>query len=204
MEHPDQARLRAYLDEAADKTEPMIVHGSPWALRLDVGLPVEADLHRAADLDNYALPLATRLATADMVSVWCGKQHAESSRITVASALPVASPEAVVTARTTASVESEAFKEQVRAAVAERPLLPTGGVHLQISFVVGPGRNWLNLWKPTIDALDPLLGRTRPDREWHPLDGRVVELGLHVSIDSAAGHEVEIGIAAAPEGSGSP
>ena len=46
--------------------------------------------------------------------------------------------------------------------------IPTGAVRLQLAFVVGPQRNWLSLWKPTIDALDPLLGRTRADRDWHP------------------------------------
>src|SRR3546814_6379419 len=47
-----------------------------------------------------------------------------------------------------------------------------GPVQLQLGYVVGPQRNWTSLWKPTIDALDPLLGRTREDRDWHPKDGR--------------------------------
>ena len=51
-------------------------------------------------------------------------------------------------------------------------------------------------WKPTIDALDRLLGRTLPDREWHPRDGRIIELGLHRTIDGTLGDEVMIAIAA--------
>lgn len=31
-------------------------------------------------------------------------------------------------------------------------------VRMQMSFTVGPGRNWLNLWKPAIDALGKILG----------------------------------------------
>jgi hypothetical protein len=58
-------------------------------------------------------------------------------------------------------------------------------VRLQISFTVGLRRNWLNLWKPRIDALDPLLGRTRSHGEWHPRDGRIIDLGLHLTTDTA-------------------
>ena len=48
---------------------------------------------------------------------------------------------------------------------------------LEVGYLVGPGRYWPNLCKPTIDALDQILGRTVPDRPWHPLDGRIVRLG---------------------------
>ena len=69
-------------------------------------------------------------------------------------------------------------------------------MQLQIAFAVGPRRNWLNLWKPTIDALDPLLVRINPQRDWHPRDGRIVDLGLHLAVDSAVGLDVEMSIAA--------
>ena len=72
---------------------------------------------------------------------------------------------------------------------------------LELSFAVGPQRNWLNLWKPTIDALDPLLGPTQPNRDWHPRDGRIVDLGLHLKIDPSLGHDVVVAIAAEPASS---
>ena len=80
--------------------------------------------------------------------------------------------------------------------------IPAGAVQLQLSFVVGRQRNWLTLWKPTIDALDPLLGRTREDRDWHPQDGRITDLGLHVLVDPSLGHDVLVSIAAAPAAPG--
>jgi hypothetical protein len=47
-------------------------------------------------------------------------------------------------------------------------------VHLQLHFTIGPGRNWLHLWKPTIDALGenprPWPERTRLGS----LGGRIV------------------------------
>ena len=104
----------------------------------------------------------------------------------------------VFTARTTASSETKAYKEQVRSGVADAAEIPVRAVWLQLAFVVSPRRNWLNLWKPTIDALDPLLGRTRTDRDWHPRDGRITELGLHLTIDPDRRHDVTVCIATGP------
>ncbi|MEI2700718.1 MAG: hypothetical protein V9E94_21125 [Microthrixaceae bacterium] len=107
-------------------------------------------------------------------------------------------PEQRYTVRTTASAQTASYKEQVRSAVADASQLRPGPVQLQIAFVVGAQRNWMNLWKPTIDSLHPLLGRTRPDREWHPNDGRIIDLSLHVHVDSSLGHDVVASIAAEP------
>ena len=114
-----------------------------------------------ADLDNYAYPLASRLKDAGLVSVWCTKQHGEHSFVRIEPAREVQPPSTdVLVARTTASASTVAYKEQIHAAVAGAAELPAGPVRLELAFVVGPGRNWLNLWKQTIDSLDPLLGRT--------------------------------------------
>ena len=72
----------------------------------------------------------------------------------------------------------------------------TAGSHVRAGAPRDPQRNWLDLWKPTIDALDPLLGRTHPDRDWHPRDGRIVDLGLHLDVDPSLGNDVVISIAA--------
>src|SRR3546814_12392250 len=74
--------------------------------------------------------------------------------------------------RTTASTQTRAYKEQIRSAVSSASEIAPGPVQLQLGYVVGPQRNWTSLWKPTIDALDPLLGRTREDRDWHPKEDR--------------------------------
>ncbi len=171
---------------------------APWTLRLDVGLPTGRGLTDMADLDNYAFPLAAHLRNRDLVSVWCTKRHADASRVIVARARDAAPPATTFTVRTTASSGTKAYKEQVHAAVAHASEILDSAVHLQLAFVVGPRRNWLNLWKPTIDALDPLLGRTRPDRNWHPKDGRIVDLGLHVEVDPSLGYDVVVTVAAAP------
>jgi len=194
---PDQMRLREYLDDTQELLEGVTVEG-PWALRLDVGLPPGRDLIDMADLDNFAFPLAAHLRSNDLVSAWCTKRHAETSTVRIATARATQAPAAVLTVRTTASTQTKAFKEQVRASVAHAAEIPGRAIALQIAFVVGPRRNWLNLWKPTIDSLDPLLGRTREGRDWHPKDGRITELGLHLTHDPTLGNDVVISIAASP------
>jgi hypothetical protein len=126
-----------------------------------------------ADRDNYAYPLAYRLKDSGLVSVWCTKQHGEQSFVR----------KDMLIARTTASAQTVAYKEQIHAAVADAAELPAGPVRLELAFVVRPRRNWLNLWKQTIDSLEPLLGRTYLDRTWNPLDGRITELGMHLTTD---------------------
>ena len=133
------------------------------------------------------------------MSVWCTKQHSERSfvRIEAAREMPWQSRDVLV-ARTTASASTLAYKEQIHAAVVGAEGLPAGPVRLELAFVVGPARkNWLNLWKQTIDSLDSLLGRTYPDHAWHQLDGRITELGMHLTVDQALRHDVVVGIAAA-------
>ena len=200
--HPDSIRLRAYLDDTAALVESSKVQG-PWALRLDVGRPLDRDLLDKADLDNYAYPLAKRLHDSDLVSVWCTKQHNARSYVRLEAAREVPQPPSgVLVVETTASWESRGggslAQKQLYAAIASATALPAGPIRLELSFVVGPHRTWLNLWKQTIDSLDPLLGRTYPDRPRHPLDGRITELGLHVAVDSRAGNNVVIGIHASP------
>jgi hypothetical protein len=166
-------------------------------LRLDVGLPPKRDLLNMADLDNYAYPLAYRLKDPALVSVWCTKRHNEQSFVRIEPAEEVFPPSmGWLVATTSASASTVAYKEQIHAAVAGAAELPAGPVRLELSFVVGPRRNWLNLWKQTIDSLDPILGRTYPNRDWNPLDGRITELGLHLTVDPAAGNAIKVGVAA--------
>lgn len=196
--HPDQVSLREYLQHAESLVIPARPASGPWALWLDVAVLDDRNLRGAADLDNYALPLATRVQDHRLVSVWVSKGHGLESSIVAAPARRTTPPAVLYPVHTTASAEKVDYKEQVRGAVTHASELPDGPVHLQIAFTVGPRRNWLNLWKPTIDALDPLLGRTDPSRLWHPKDGRVVELGLHVTTDPNLRNDVLLWVAARP------
>jgi hypothetical protein len=126
-----------------------------------------------------------------------GLRH-QPARIESAREVPPPSAEVLI-ARTTVSYERREYKEQIYSVVAAAAELPVGPVRLELAFVVGPvSRNWLKLWKPTIDSLEPLLGRDPAEKlDWHPRDGRITELGMHLTIDPALRHDVVIGIAAA-------
>jgi hypothetical protein len=193
----DQVRSQAFVDDTDDLVATSKIDG-PWALRLDVGLPAHEKLHHQKDLDNYALRLALRLQDDQMVSVWCTKAHSGQSFVRIEAAREVGPPKKVVIAEPTAGYArpDHLYHQQVHAAVAAQVPLPADrAVRLELAFVVGPAWNWLNLWKPTIDALVPILGHSGSRRTWDPLDGRITELGMHVNVDRAARH-VAIGIAA--------
>jgi hypothetical protein len=55
-------------------------------------------------------------------------------------------------------------------------------------------RNWSALWKPTGDAMGPVLGVANPDRPYHLNDDRIVDLELHRNIDDTLGNDVEVGM----------
>jgi len=168
---------------------------------LDVGLPSTTDFMNGHDLDNYLYPLARRLTKGGrhIVSASGTKRIADHSYLTVGPAIPSAN---VISDRihqivVSASSASPDFKRTIHLALADAELLPPGPVSLEVSYIVGPTRNWMNLWKPTIDSLAPLLGDTPGGRPWNPLDGRIVELSLHSAIDANAGNTVSIGIRSA-------
>jgi hypothetical protein len=209
---PDQLKLAAALNDADELLGPSLSHlTGPLALCLDVGLPDHISLLVEHDLDNYALPLAARLMKGrnlTLVSVLSTKAIRDTSLVRCERATPACLPpeswgQSTIVG-TTASSSSTAYKEQISEQLNDAQELPPGPVALQLAFVVGPRRNWLNLWKPTIDALDRLLGRTYPNREWNPLDGRIAELGLHCTTVNTLRSDVVIAIAARSLSAGSP
>jgi len=199
-DHPSQIRSREFVEDTADLIAGSRIDGR-WALRLDVGFPADKNLLHQSDLDNYAYPLAARLRDDRLVSVWCTKQHSDESyvRIEAARETSPALTDVIVAAPTASYAKPGGlYKKQVRAAVAGVPELRPGAVRLELVFVVGFTMNYLNLWKPTIDALGPILGSDNSGREWSPDDGRITELGMHLAIDSTSPYGVRIGIAASP------
>jgi len=198
--HRDQVRLGAFLADAEELTQSQLEGlANPLALSLEVGLPEDTSLLDEHDLDNYVFPLVSRLSRRGgrhFAAVFCTKQYADASYISVAEALPIERKvsDGWYEIQTTASSESAVFKQQIHDQLRGAFPLRQGAVALHLSFTVGPTRNWLNLWKPTIDALERILGSSSLQRQWHPRDGRIVELGLHCRRDPAIGNNVVIGI----------
>lgn len=203
LDHPSQVELERFLTATAELVLPNINDlPDPLALRLDVGLPDATPLLDAHDLDNYLYPLATRLARLsgrEFATVWGTKQHSSESFVRVEPAVEEHTPGEFAAVRlidVQAAGGALAFKQQIRDQLREVVLLVDGPVALQIAFVNPKGRNWAELWKPTIDSLGALLGRTRPDRDWHPQDGRIIELALHRHVRDDATRHVTIAVGA--------
>jgi hypothetical protein len=173
----------------------------PLGLRLEIGLPNVVPLLASNDLCTFLYPMVSRLTAATgrpLVSVWASKRHARTSSVAVVPARPARDPGGAqqFEVRTTASIVTAAFRQQVHKQIAAARPLPAGGVALQLSFLVGPRRVWQNLWKVTIDSLGPLLEHAVDVPEPVGPEGRITDLGLHCVVDPAAGHDVVIAIRA--------
>jgi hypothetical protein len=198
-----EARLTRALSysQAATDAELKAV-GAPVALRFDVGLPRTSRLLDERDLDNYLLPLTAELARRTehpIVSVWGCKRYAEETTLRIEAAQPhdQGSSDTISFSVSAAGSRDDFkadFRHQIRAELATRDVLKDGPVILELAYVVGPERDWLDLWWSTVDGLSPILGQSPAEPEWHPRDGRVVDLGLHRTVDPNLGDEVRISI----------
>ncbi len=193
-----QSALTAYLRELEQLAAPLVAWtDGALAFALDVALPPGTDLLDQRDLDNYLLPAVRHLTKAcgrPFVAVSGTKQHGSTSFFGIgpAQAAGPAGPGHTRRARTTASSGTAAFKQQIADALRGARPIPPGPVALDIVFGVGPARSWINLWRPTIDALGALLGASSPARPWHPQDDRVARLSLHCLVDPAMGNDVDL------------
>lgn len=190
---PEQAALREFVAHVRQRIAPILDStDGHLAFRLDVGLPDRIDPLWERDLDNYLFPIARDLSSR-VVSVWGTKGRAPQSFVRLAPAVEVyPGPEWQRFAVSRSSGTEQLWKSAVRRAVESAAELPAGPVGIQLAFSVGQGRRWSSLWKSSIDALDRLLGRTYPERDWNPQDGRIVRLGLHQGIDPRLGNDVEM------------
>jgi hypothetical protein len=203
-----QARLTRAMSYSDAQIAPRLAAcEGPVALRFDVGLPRAVRLLDERDLDNYLLPLTADLAARSehpVVSVWGCKRYADETtlRITPARARDDVPDDDTMLLTASAVGERDDFKagfrQQIHDLAADQDLLPEGPVTLELGFVVGPDRNWLDLWWSTIDGLGPLLGQSPAQPAWRPRDGRIVDLGLHRAVDDGLGDDVVIGLRARP------
>ena len=191
---PEQVALREFVAHVRERIAPTLDStDGRFAFRLDVGLPDRIDPLWERDLDNYLFPIARELSPR-VVSVWGTKGRGPRSFVRLEPAVeayPGPEWQRFAVSRSPGT-EERLWKSAVRRAVELAAELPDGPVGLQLAFSVGQGRRWASLWKSSIDALDRLLGRTYPGRDWNPQDGRIVRLGLHQVIDPSLGNDVEM------------
>lgn len=197
-DHPSQLHLARFLDDFEATVSVVAGVTAPLTVQLNVALEPGTPLLLHRDLDNYLTPLMTRLRARDVASVWGTKTHGVSSTLQIETAT-LASDDlrdwCFAHGRPTGSATSTGWKQSLRDQIAGQATeAPPGALEMQVSFRVGPERAWANLWKQTLDALGPVLGFDEPRNPFHPLDGRIVRLGLHHTPDAAMGFDVEVGV----------
>jgi hypothetical protein len=189
---PSQVRLGQFLDHAEALAMPaMATRQGPFSVELTVGLSDHLPLTGGGrDLDNYLFPLAQRLGATRIAAMFGRKVHG-SSFLSIDLAEPDDAIPAQFSVRLAGSYARKEWKIDLRERLlkAHCPVPGTGPVGIVISIATGPGRNWANIWKPSLDAFGPVLGED-PLRPFHPNDDRVTDLGLHHHLDNAIGHDV--------------
>lgn len=195
---PSQVRLKAYLDWLMGEIGPLPEHG-PMYLALKVVVPRQ-DLLRHHDLENYLTPLfgRTRLDPHQFVHATGRKSVGGENRLVIGPARQMETLEepeswshlSVLAGKGAQTPRWKARLHEAFSASVGRPLSP-GPVEVHLGWRCSPSRNWTMLWKPTGDAMGPVLGAS-PDRPYNPYDDRIVSIGLHLDADSAMGHNVAV------------
>ncbi len=198
--HPAQIRLQAYLDEAEGALGPRLTGHSRYYLSMEIGLPAEIDILRHHDLENYLTPLAHRLCDRTICLASAVKRIGVQSRISVGTVVPLDQPPAKwrhISASCTGSYEKKEWKDGLRNSLLSQRVqaASTGPLEMHTAWRCDADRrNWIYLWKPTGDALGPILGEPDPSRPFNPADDRIVSLDLHLTDDDRVGYDVEVGV----------
>ena len=100
----------------------------------------------------------------------------------------------LTSSRTGSGPDRREWKERLREALVDAGVveLPAGPVAMEVGWGVSRGRNWLNLWKPTFDAMGPVLGEPDDRRPFNPADDRITSLRLHRALDDSLGWNIDI------------
>lgn len=165
-------------------------------LDLTIGVPMWQPLTQGHRLDNYLLVMASQLGQRRIPAVFGRKIHGNVSSLRVGPARYRAHDvPPVMQVRARGHPEAPDWMEQVSdacAAAVDSDELGTEAVRLDLTFAVSSLRNWTNLWKPTIDALGPLLGTHSSEAPWASRDDRIVDIGLHRITDNSLDHDIDI------------
>jgi len=198
---PEQIALQRYLDDIEHELNPL-PQTSGLFLHMEIGVKEPEHLLHHHDLDNYLYPVVQRLGASRFRLVNAIKRIGGGSSLQIGQTKPARplpeNDDWITFLHDTGgvSVQKPAWKSGIRDALKTRRIHPVkpGAVELQLVWKCFSQRNWIALWKPTIDAMGPVLGEPNPLRPFHPNDDRVVSLALHHNTDNSIGWSVHIGM----------
>lgn len=199
--NPAQVRLQAWLDSVMAQLLPL-PGDVPLYLHLDVDVGDPRRLLRHHDLENYLTPLfgSGRLPSCRFVLVSARKHVGGGSRICVGRADPQNLAEDLdwtfFSTMAGSGASRREWKERIFDALATSALPPVapGRAQVRLAWRCSSGRNWTSLWKPTGDAMGPILGTPDPQKPFQLNDDRIVDLELHRNDDDSLAHDVVVGM----------
>jgi hypothetical protein len=201
------ARSQAALQEYLDHVESLVASSlaelpRPWALDLSVGIANDVSLTSGGrDLDNYLYPVVRRLGWDHFCLVSARKHHGTTSLLRIATVSQIhkaggLNDSSFAHALTSVSSATMAWKRELKEQIERQVVSPVTAepLEMEICFRLAQRRNWAYLWKPTLDALGPILGVDNPLKPYHARDDRIVRLTMHRETDASMGNRVGIAI----------
>lgn len=198
--HPAQIRLQAHLSELKAQLGDLDSLGPHLGLEYHVDVEIEERLQRHYDLENYLTPIVAALGSHRFRHVAARKSIGTGSRLMLGSTkvkpFPPNSEWSHFNHKMSGSVQSKNWKADLREAInrAGVQAVEPGPVAVEMLWAVDPTRNWVNLWKPTGDAMGPILGYVGDANPFSPQDDRITVLGLHLHHDPHIGFDVDVSL----------
>lgn len=189
-EHANQVRLKAYLSQVKAHFASVVARHDALALSLTIDLKREERLYRGNDVENYVTPLVHGLGGRKFVYADVEKQVGGGSHIAIGPAVPRYDLPAAPgwSGRVAGNLGTSAGKRAIREQLVKcaGTAVPPGPATVHMAWRLRASANWVGLWKPTGDAMGPVVGESRyPEREFHPDDDRITRLTLHRCIDDS-------------------
>ena len=168
---------------------------------MDIGVKDTKHLTHHHDLENYLTPVVHHLGHQHIVLVTAEKYVGGGSRLLVGRVAPGAKERQMsdrhhFSCAVGSGVQNKNWKERLRSklqASGAEPL-PAGPVGVRMAWRCSSNRNWVSLWKPTGEALGPVLGEPDPRNHFNPADDCIVSLALHLNADDTLGHDVDVAL----------
>jgi hypothetical protein len=193
---PEAVRLRRYLELLAGAIGQLPAAG--LYLAMEIGVPGGA-LLRGRDVENYLKPVVQHLGWQRFVLARGVKRAGGHSRLMVGFAAPSPGPSTLdgwhhFDCAAGSGHDSTVWKSRMRGRLAAAGVVevPAGPVEVQLAWTCSAARNWSDLWKPTADAMGPLLGARDTRRPYDPDDDRIVSLALHRRVAPDVGWEIGV------------
>jgi hypothetical protein len=189
-----------YLTSLTSALSPLPDADAPLSLHFEVAVADRSHLSQHHDLENYLTPLFGRrwLDANRFVHVSATKGIGGTSRIRIgiAESANLSEDWTYLGCSPGAGTGTPAWKTRIHESLSRqvRSPLPDGPVEMHLAWHCSSKRNWVSLWKPTGDAMSPVLGNITTGRAFSPRDDRIVSLQLHRTVDDRMGHDVDVGM----------